>query len=86
MPQLDHQTIKARAARLRDKGRIVLDAHLAREIGATRSVLMEKGGVGRTEHFTPVSMPGIAAGTIVPAHIVGRTASGLLATPLAEAA
>ena len=86
MPQLDHATIKARAARLREKGKATLEAHLAREIGATRHVLMERGGVGRTEHFTPVSMPGLAAGTIVPAHIVGRTASGLLATPLAEAA
>ncbi len=86
MPQLDAATIKARAARLREKGKATLDAHLAREIGATRRVLMEKGGVGRTEHFTPVSMPGLEAGTIVPAHIVGRTASGLLATPLAEAA
>ncbi|WP_029074890.1 tRNA (N(6)-L-threonylcarbamoyladenosine(37)-C(2))-methylthiotransferase MtaB [Kaistia adipata] len=86
MPQLDHATIKARAARLREKGKATLEAHLAREIGTTRRVLMEKGGVGRTEHFTPVSMPGLAAGTIVPAHIVGRTASGLLATPLAEAA
>ncbi|MCX5570103.1 tRNA (N(6)-L-threonylcarbamoyladenosine(37)-C(2))-methylthiotransferase MtaB [Kaistia nematophila] len=86
MPQLDPQTIKARAARLREKGQATLAAHLDGEIGATRHVLMEKGGVGRTEHFTPVSMPGIAAGTLVPAHIVGRTASGLLATPLAEAA
>lgn len=86
MPQLDAATIKARAARLREKGKATLDAHLAREIGATRRVLMERGGVGRTEHFTPVSMPGLEAGTIVPAHIVGRTASGLLATPLAEAA
>jgi threonylcarbamoyladenosine tRNA methylthiotransferase MtaB len=86
MPQLDPATIKTRAARLREKGKATLQAHLAREVGATRRVLMEKGGVGRTEHFTPVSMPGIAAGTIVPAHIVGRTASGLLATPLAEAA
>jgi threonylcarbamoyladenosine tRNA methylthiotransferase MtaB len=86
MPQLDPATIKARAARLREKGKATLEAHLASEIGATRSILMEKGGVGRTEHFTPVSMPGLEAGTIVPAHIVGRTASGLLATPLAEAA
>jgi threonylcarbamoyladenosine tRNA methylthiotransferase MtaB len=52
----------------------------------TRHVLMEKGGLGRTEHFTPVTMPGIAAGTLVSAQITGRTASGLLATPLAEAA
>ncbi|WP_018183002.1 tRNA (N(6)-L-threonylcarbamoyladenosine(37)-C(2))-methylthiotransferase MtaB [Kaistia granuli] len=86
MPQLDSATIKARAARLREKGRATLAAHLDREIGTTRHVLMERGGVGRTEHFTPVSMPGVAAGTLVPAHITGRTASGLLATPLAEAA
>jgi len=55
MPQLDAQTIKARAARLREKGQATLAAHLD-------------------------------GGTLVPAHIVGRTASGLLATPLAEAA
>lgn len=86
MPQLDAATIKARAARLREKGQATLAAHLDREIGTMRHVLMERGGVGRTEHFTPVSMPGVAAGTLVPAHITGRTASGLLATPLAEAA
>jgi len=86
MPQLDSATIKARAARLREKGQATLAAHLDRELGATRNVLMEKGGVGRTEHFTPVTMPGIAAGTLVPVQITGRTASGLLATPLAEAA
>jgi threonylcarbamoyladenosine tRNA methylthiotransferase MtaB len=86
MPQLDHQTIKARAARLREKAQATLAAHLDREIGTRRHVLMEKGGVGRTEHFTPVTMPGIAAGTLVSVHITGRTASGLLATPLAEAA
>jgi len=85
MPQLDRGLVKARAARLRDKGEAALLRHLAAEEGAVRSVLVEGNGLGRTEHFTEAEIGG-AAGAIVAARITGRTRRGLIASPLAEAA
>jgi threonylcarbamoyladenosine tRNA methylthiotransferase MtaB len=86
MPQLDRALVRERATRLRAAGDAALDRHLAGEQGAIRQVLVERGGVGRTEHFTQVAIAGEAAGTIVPTRITGRTAHGLIAKPLAEAA
>jgi threonylcarbamoyladenosine tRNA methylthiotransferase MtaB len=56
MPQLPHETVKERAARLRRRGALALARHLDAEIGATRRVLMESRDAGRTEHFTKVSL------------------------------
>ena len=86
MPQLDGTLIKERARRLREKGEAALAAHLAAEQGATRQVLVETDGIGRTEHFTQVTIDAGAPGAIVPARITGRTARSLVATALAEAA
>ncbi len=86
MPQLDRETIKDRARRLRQKGEAALAAHLAAEQGAARNVLVEQGGMGRTEHFTEVAIDAGAPGAIVPARITGRTARALVATALPEAA
>jgi threonylcarbamoyladenosine tRNA methylthiotransferase MtaB len=86
MPQVAHDVVKERAARLRAKGEAVFAAHLAAEQGATRSVLVESGGQGRTEHFTPVAIDGGVPGAIVAARITSRTVRGLVATALAEAA
>ena len=86
MPQVDGTLIRERAARLREKGEAALAAHLAAEQGATRHVLVERGGVGRTEHFTQVAIDAGEPGVIVPARITGHTARALLATALAEAA
>jgi threonylcarbamoyladenosine tRNA methylthiotransferase MtaB len=85
MPQLDRGLVKARAARLREKGEAALLRHLAAEEGAVRSVLVEGNGLGRTEHFTEAEIGG-TAGTIVAARITGRTRRALIAAPLAEAA
>ena len=86
MPQVDGATIKARAAALRAIGRSRLDAFLDSEIGATRSVLTERGGRGRTEHFTEVAIADVAPGLIVEARITGRGPDGLVAVPVAAAA
>jgi threonylcarbamoyladenosine tRNA methylthiotransferase MtaB len=66
MPQLDHATVKERAARLRRRGALALARHLNAEIGATRRVLMESLNAGRTEQFTKVSLKTSAA----PGHIL----------------
>jgi threonylcarbamoyladenosine tRNA methylthiotransferase MtaB len=86
MPQLDRALIKERAQRLRQRGEISLAAHLSSELGATRRVLVERGGRGRTEHFTETTIDTGEPGSIVVARIIGRTTSGLVATALPEAA
>jgi threonylcarbamoyladenosine tRNA methylthiotransferase MtaB len=79
MPQLDRAIVKERAARLRDKGASALSAHLAAEQGAIRRVLVERGGGGHTEHFTPVRIAAGRPGDILAARIVGNTPRALLA-------
>ncbi len=79
MPQLDRPLVKERAARLRDKGAAALAAHLAAEQGAIRRVLVERGGGGHTEHFTPVRIASGQPGDILAARIVGNTPRALLA-------
>ncbi|MEO8668014.1 MAG: radical SAM protein, partial [Bauldia sp.] len=78
MPQLDRALVRERAGRLRSAGNDAYARHLAGERGATRRVLVERGGIGRTEHFTPVAWTG-APGTIVNARITGSTPRHLLA-------
>jgi threonylcarbamoyladenosine tRNA methylthiotransferase MtaB len=86
MPQLDRRLIKERAARLRARGAEAFAAHLAAEQGAVRQVLVETGGLGRTEHFTLAEIDGGRPGEVVPARITGRRDRALVATAIAEAA
>jgi threonylcarbamoyladenosine tRNA methylthiotransferase MtaB len=78
MPQLDRALIRERAGRLRAAGDLAWARHLAGERGAVRRVLVERGGIGRTEHFTPVAWSG-EPGAIVSARITGHTQRALLA-------
>jgi len=73
MPQLARDVVKERARRLRDKGEAALRGHLEPQIGARRLVLTERGGIGRTEQFTPVLLnapvaPGIFLDLTIAAH------------------
>lgn len=54
MPQVPRETGKRRAERLRAKGDAAVRAHLDGGLGATKPVLMESPGFGRTHHFAPV--------------------------------
>jgi threonylcarbamoyladenosine tRNA methylthiotransferase MtaB len=54
MPRLPHAVVKERARRLRMRGALALTQYLDGEVGATRRVLTEAGGIGRTEQFTKV--------------------------------
>jgi len=82
MPQVDRGVIRERAARLREAGEQALNKRLAGEPGRTRRVLVERGGVGRTEHFLLAEISG-TPGEVVSARITGRTGRGLVAEPLA---
>ncbi|MEP5515743.1 MAG: tRNA (N(6)-L-threonylcarbamoyladenosine(37)-C(2))-methylthiotransferase MtaB, partial [Bauldia litoralis] len=79
MPQLDRAVVKERAARLRAKGEQVLAAHLAAEEGAARQVLVERNGVGRTEHYTPAEIDAGRPGEVIAARITGHSGRSLIA-------
>ncbi|MGH6816375.1 MAG: MiaB/RimO family radical SAM methylthiotransferase, partial [Hyphomicrobiaceae bacterium] len=57
MPQVARSEVKARAARLREKGAEVLTAFLSRQIGHEHAVLLERPRHGRTPHFAEVVLP-----------------------------
>jgi threonylcarbamoyladenosine tRNA methylthiotransferase MtaB len=80
MPQVAGDAIKERARRLREAGEAALRRHLDREIGASRSVLTERGGLARTPQFTPVRMAApVEPGTILDVSIAGHDGRQLLA-------
>ncbi|MBR1176450.1 tRNA (N(6)-L-threonylcarbamoyladenosine(37)-C(2))-methylthiotransferase MtaB [Bradyrhizobium sp. KB893862 SZCCT0404] len=71
MPQVAGNVIKERAKRLRAAGEAALRRRLQAEIGATRDVLIESEGQGRTEHYLPVAIAGERVGSVVPRRIAG---------------
>ena len=78
MPQLPVEVRKERAARLRAAGEARQASFLASRIGTEAEVLMEKPGMGRTEHFAPVLLDtDVAPGTILRARITGAGADQL---------
>lgn len=72
MPQVAGAEIKTRAKRLRAAGEAALRQRLQAEIGATREVLIEGEGQGRTEHYLPVVVAGAGVGSVVPMIIAGN--------------
>jgi threonylcarbamoyladenosine tRNA methylthiotransferase MtaB len=73
MPQVPHALRKERAALLRQHGEAALRRHLVSQVGATRRVLTERGGIGRTEQFTAVRLsapaePGLMLDLTIAAH------------------
>ena len=82
MPLVDGNIVKARAAELRAAGDAALVRHLARHVGRTADVLVEKPGFGRLSDFTPVTFtgPGVA-GDILPMTITASEGHRLAAIP-----
>ncbi len=80
MPQLNGKTIRDRAARLRAKGEMALAARSASLIGTTQTLLMERGGIGRTPCFAPVRPASPAEpGSFVDVRITGISNNQLIA-------
>jgi threonylcarbamoyladenosine tRNA methylthiotransferase MtaB len=87
MPQLDGDTIRTRAKTLRDKAATTLNTFLSSEIGKTRNILVEKNGLGRTEHFAPVTFQDAPLrGSIISATIASSDGRRLTAQAFQEAA
>lgn len=85
MPQLQGQTIRERAARLREEGEKALHRHFRRHLGTQRSALSERGHSARLADFTKVylSQPVSQAGTLLSVRITGHDGHQLLGTELA---
>ncbi len=79
MPPVAGPVIRDRARRLREAGEAALRRRLLREVGLRRSVLIESARQGRTEHFLPVAVSGLAAGTVAPLTIAGQDGLRLVA-------
>ncbi|MEZ6030374.1 MAG: tRNA (N(6)-L-threonylcarbamoyladenosine(37)-C(2))-methylthiotransferase MtaB [Hyphomonadaceae bacterium] len=84
MPQVARDVIKARAARLREKGAECLAQRLDRHLGAETLALVESGNRARLPDFSPVRIEGISPEPGRPARfrLASRTATELLGQPL----
>jgi len=80
MPPVDGAVIKERAARLRQKGDQAVKRFLDSKTNSTIDVLMESGGKGRSEQFTPVLLDGYEAGDRVLMRVSGNDGSHLTGT------
>ncbi len=85
MPQVRRETVKARAARLRAKGRSALGDFLACQAGREVEVLIERDRIGRTPQFAEAAVTGLTqrAGTVANARVTGHDRQRLLAEAVA---
>ena len=85
MPQLDRALVKDRAARLRETGKRLHEAHLVSMIGRQETILVENNGLAHTENFTLVDAAGLRPRDLVPVTITGHNGKHLTMRPLIAA-
>jgi threonylcarbamoyladenosine tRNA methylthiotransferase MtaB len=78
MPQCERETIKARAARLRDHAAARRSAWLGSLVGTQLPVLIENRERGHSDQFAPIYIAVSARGDAGLAHITGRTPDHLI--------
>jgi threonylcarbamoyladenosine tRNA methylthiotransferase MtaB len=86
MPQVSRRLGKERAARLRALGDRQYSRFCEGRLGAVETVLLERDGLGRTEQFVPIAVPGHGRGEIVAVRATGTTPDGLVGEPMRTAA
>jgi threonylcarbamoyladenosine tRNA methylthiotransferase MtaB len=86
MPQVDKRIARDRAALLRAEGEKQFRKLAASRVGKIESVLVERDGLGRTEQFMPVAVPGTEPGQIVPVRITKASVDGLVGEAVRSAA
>jgi len=86
MPPVRRDIVKARAARLREAGERAYRRHLDRLAGTAQSILVERGGLGRTEGFTLAAIDAGQPGEIVSAIVTGHDGNRLITQPMRQAA
>ena len=72
MPQLGRETIKSRAAKLRERAAVRRSRWLQSLVGTRQRVLVENGGKGHTDGFAPVAIEGASRGDLVEARVTGQ--------------
>lgn len=78
MPQLPRETVKRRAAQLRDSADKRRRAWLDSLAGSVQPILIEAAGKGHSDTFAPVLVEGAQRGDIGEARITGRDGDHLL--------
>lgn len=86
MPQVPKPVARERTRLLRELGERQVSALCRTRLGNLESVLVERGGRGRTEHFLPIRVADAQAGELVTMRITGMDGDGLLGHTLREAA
>jgi threonylcarbamoyladenosine tRNA methylthiotransferase MtaB len=86
MPQVPRAVAKARAAKLRAAGADRYNKLCEDRIGTVESVLMERDGMGRTEQFIPITVPGHVAGELIAVRVTGTSDTGLVGEAIRDAA
>jgi threonylcarbamoyladenosine tRNA methylthiotransferase MtaB len=86
MPQVPARLARDRAARLRAAGDRRYNAFCNTRIGAVETVLVERDGLGRTEQFVPIAVPGHIQGSIVTVRAVDVADGTLIGEPIRTAA
>ncbi|MDB5613926.1 MAG: mtaB [Devosia sp.] len=86
MPQVSRQVARQRAALLRAEGDRQLAKLYSSRIGKIETVLVEYNGIGRTEQFVPVAMPGSPPGELLAVHVTGADSERLVGDVLRQAA
>ncbi len=86
MPQVDKTVARRRATLLRQAGEKQFAALCQTRLGATESVLVERNGLGRTEHFIPIHVAQGAAGELLKVQVTGLGPDGLVGEALRAAA
>ena len=80
MPQLERETVKARAARLREAAEQRRTRWLDALVGTHQPVLVEGQDQGHTDHFAPITIAGAQRGQSGVARIATRAGEHLTAT------
>jgi threonylcarbamoyladenosine tRNA methylthiotransferase MtaB len=86
MPQVSRRVGKQRAATLRALGETQYAKFCAGRVGEIETVLVERDGLGRTEQFVPIALPGHGPGEIVATRVTGTSPDGLVGEALRTAA
>jgi threonylcarbamoyladenosine tRNA methylthiotransferase MtaB len=86
MPQVSKRVARDRATLLRAEGDKQFRKLCASRVGMVENVLIERNGLGRTEQFVPVAVPGAQPGELLSVRITGMATDGLVGEALREAA
>ncbi|MDH6267690.1 threonylcarbamoyladenosine tRNA methylthiotransferase MtaB [Rhizobium sp. SG_E_25_P2] len=86
MPALDRRLVKERAARLREAGERLHQAHLDGMVGSRQTILVENTGLAHTENFTLCDGLSLSPRSLATVTVTGHNGKHLVADRIQEAA